>query len=448
MRAAAALSLGVLLASALAADSAAQTPPPSDPFSPPSRWRDLIVGTAVPPPIMPRRPIAMVDGQIDVSHPAFRDSNITSLGSRPVTEHTGTANAAVAAVPAQSNGLVGVWPGASVVNIPLPNPQAITCSHSARGIARALRTPAEVIYLPYAGTGRCDADEAQILRAVRGGRVVVAAGGMQGESGSPAAYPASLPHVLTVGAVGVDSQPTAFSSTSAALDISAPGDRVATAIAVALDSNGDGYGLMSGTAVAGSMVAAAVAWVRAARPELTVRQAADAVRLGARDVGVSGRDSATGHGILWIPGALARPEPPEDPFEPNDDIRLVDGRFFGRAAMPLSAAGTSHVEGTIDRYEDPADVYRIRIPGGRRVRVSLSPSHGDPDLYVLGRKAKQVTDRRRELGRSRRGIGRADIVTVRNRRPKPMTGYVVVRFSTAKQSALADASYEIALTRR
>ena len=44
---------------------------------------------------------------------------------------------------------------------------------------------------------------------------------------------------------------------------------------------------MSGTSFSSPMVAAAVAWVRAARPELTPFQAAQVVRLGARDVGAA-----------------------------------------------------------------------------------------------------------------------------------------------------------------
>ena len=58
-----------------------------------------------------------------------------------------------------------------------------------------------------------------------------------------------------------------------------------TAVPPALDGDGvqDGYERQSGTSFAAPMVAAAVAWVRAARPDLTADQVAQAVRLSAVD---------------------------------------------------------------------------------------------------------------------------------------------------------------------
>ena len=46
--------------------------------------------------------------------------------------------------------------------------------------------------------------------------------------------------------------------------------------------------VVAGTSFSAPMVSAAVAWVRAARPDLTADQAAQVVRLGARDVGEPG----------------------------------------------------------------------------------------------------------------------------------------------------------------
>ena len=88
------------------------------------------------------------------------------------------------------------------------------------------------------------------------------------------------------------------------------------------------------------MVAAAVAWVRAARPELTPFQAGQVVRLGARDVGAPGYENATGFGVLNMPGALSLAAPADDPLEPNDDIRYVNGRAFrDRVAAALHRPG-------------------------------------------------------------------------------------------------------------
>ena len=115
----------------------------------------------------------------------------------------------------------------------------------------------------------------------------VAAAGNEFAEGNPLEFPASLPHVLTVAAVGPDLQPSYFSNANAAIDLSAPGESIMTAVPPAHDGDGvaDGYERQNGTSFAAPMVAAAVAWVRAARPELTADQVNQAVRLSARDVG-------------------------------------------------------------------------------------------------------------------------------------------------------------------
>ena len=52
-----------------------------------------------------------------------------------------------------------------------------------------------------------------MLTAFHNGCLVVAASGNSGESGSPTGYPASWPHVFTVGATGQDDEVTSFSTT-------------------------------------------------------------------------------------------------------------------------------------------------------------------------------------------------------------------------------------------
>ena len=121
--------------------------------------------------------------------------------------------------------------------------------------------------------------------------------------------------MLTVGAIGPDDKPTFFSSESAAVDLAAPGIGILTAVPAAFDpdKNGDGFAVVAGTSFSAPMVSAAVAWVRAARPELTPFQAAQVVRLGARDVGGRGYENATGFGVLSLPGALGRRPPRRRP---------------------------------------------------------------------------------------------------------------------------------------
>ncbi len=416
-----------------------------DPLSPQAAWRDAVVLGAVAPPVAPDSPlIGVVDTQLDVSHPELAGSNIGTLGGAPLADFHGTATATVAAAPANGVGMLGIWPGARTLNIPLPNGENISCADSVRGIASAIRAGAAAINMSYGSPTKCIAEQQQIERAVKAGAIPVAAAGNEFDTGNPLEFPASLPHVLTVGAIGPDDKPAFFSSESAAIDLAAPGIGILTAVPVAFDpdKNGDGYAAVSGTSFAAPMVSAAVAWVRAARPDLTPFQAAQVVRLGARDVGRRGYENATGFGVLNLPGALGRRPPPDDPMEPNDDLRYVDGRAFQQPAPPLFTRRHVRLDATADVAEDPVDVYRVKVRAGRTARISLAPRAGDPDLFVFGSKARSVR-KSRSVARSTRSGRHTDSVTVRNGGRKTTTFYAAVGFSTRKDLKLLNASYTL-----
>ena len=195
--------------------------------------------------------------------------------------------------------------------------------------------------MSYGSAGLCVPEYVALQRAVKRGVVPVAAAGNEAAAGNPVEFPASLPHVLTVAAVGPDGTPTGFSNRNAAVDLSAPGSGIMTAVPPSLDDDGtqDGYEQLSGTSFSAPMVAAAVAWVRQARPDLTADQLAQVVRLSANDVGKKGWEANSGFGVLSVGNALAKPPPPADPLEPNDDVQWVDGRRFGRRPRRSSRAG-------------------------------------------------------------------------------------------------------------
>jgi len=423
-----------------------------DPLSadPASAWRSTVVGAAVPPPVGPESPlIGVVDTMIDLSHPEIAGSNITTFGGSALRDFHGTATSTVAAAPANGLGMLGVWPGARTLNLPLPNGQRITCADSARGIARAVRAGAAVINMSYGSPSKCAAEEQQINRAVKAGAVPVAASGNEFEQGNPPEFPASLAHVLTVGAVGADDKPAFFSNESAAVDLAAPGVGILTAVPAGLDpgNDGDGFHPVDGTSFSAPMVSAAVAWIRAARPDLTPFQAAQVVRLGARDVGKAGWDSATGFGVLNLPGALAHAAPIPDPLEPNDDIEFVNGRVLGRRAVPVSrGVGTTTLDGLLDRYEDPADVYRIRIPPRATVQIRARPRFGDPDLYVFTPAATSVMRSRGLVAQSRRRGRRTEGVLVTNPTGRTVTRFVALGIDGGVRSL--DSRYTLRIRRR
>ena len=99
------------------------------------------------------------------------------------------------------------------------------------------------------------------------------------------------------------------------------------------------------------------------------------LRSTAHPVGSQPFDPKTGYGVLDVAAALAAPTPGNDPGEPNDDVNQVKpGQLFSSGEPPLTTATlpSTRIAGTAVRDEDARDLYRIRVPAHRTVRVSIS----------------------------------------------------------------------------
>ena len=385
--------------------------------------------------------IALIDAASDLTHPEWTgDPWATTIPGTPVTDAHGTATQAVAAAPQNGVGILGVWPGARALNVPLatvPNTKGegtITCSASGKAINKAVESGASVINMSYSSPSRCAAEWVQIYFAVAKGVIPVAAAGNEFENGNPLEFPASLPHVVTVAATTADDKSAYFSNVNNAIDLSAPGENIMTAVPPALDGDRapDGYEPLSGTSFSAPMVSAAVAWVRAARPELTPDLVVQAVRLTARDVLDEGWDALTGFGVLDVGAALKVPVeklPIQDPLEPNDNLVWVNGRAFGKPAVPLWSGGkATRISGLLDVQEDPVDSYRIVVGGGQTAKVSVIPRFGDPGLEVFHSSAISINDEDSRVAISNiRGSKKTERVTVHNSGTKKRSYYVVVR---------------------
>lgn len=418
-----------------------------DPYD--NGWRDVVADPALAPPaVTDTSPlIALVDSPLDPTHPEFAvGSRIATSAAAPITDEHGTATASVAAAAQNGIGLTGLWPGARALNIPLEG--EISCVDSANGIAEAIRNRAAVVNMSYGAVLPCRAENDAVQVAVANGVVPVAAAGNEQEEGNPPEYPASLPHVISVASVGSDGRASAFSNANAAIDLAAPGEGIPAAVPIAEDTHDglqDGFTYLSGTSFAAPMVAAAIAWVRAARPELTPDQAANVVRYSARDVAPEGYDLGTGYGVLSVAAALTEDPPPSDPAEPNDDTRWIDGRAFSSPARLLyGGSGRRTLRATLDRYEDPADVYRVKVRGRGRVKLRATPSYGDVTLAVYAPGTSTIADRRRRVARSAHAGRRTERITLRNRSRRARTFLVAL---TPAGSKRLDAGYTLRISR-
>ena len=208
----------------------------------------------------------------------------------------------------------------------------ITCDASGDAIAKAVQSGAAVINMSYGSLSRCAPEWVQIYFAVAKGIIPVAAAGQRVRrvatrsssrrrcrTWSPSRRPTP------------DDTSARFSNANAAIDLSAPGVGILTAVPPALDSDGARTATRRSTGRASPRRWSPPRWRgsaprgRSSRPTSVVQ----AVRLTARATSQRpGWDPLTGFGVLNIGAALAvdaKRLPTPDPLEPNDNLAWVDG---------------------------------------------------------------------------------------------------------------------------
>jgi hypothetical protein len=411
-----------------------------------TQWaRGAIVAPGLTPPASPGA-IGIVDDLVDAGVPDVAQAKVVkNSATRSVLGPHGTEVASAAAGQQNGTGVIGITPGAPVLTFGLKDS---SCSEVSDGILAVAGQGAKVLNLSLAATEDCFLLQLAVADAFATDTLVVAAAGNEFQSGNPVVFPAAYPHVLSVGAVDVLSQPAYFSTANASIDLAAPGEDVPVAIPPAFDTRDgvrDGVTTDSGTSFAAPIVSGVASWLIGARPRLQPGQYADILRHSAKDISDPGWDSSTGFGLVDLAAALQHPTPPVDPYEPNDGITFVDGTAYTKPDPYIWTGGASRTIGaSVDPVEDPVDVYRIRIPAGKRAVVRLTPSAGNADLAVYDRSAKSLQDK--AVARSRRGSGRTDVVRVRNGSRKARTAYVAITAPSITTRSF-DAQYKLKLSR-
>jgi len=364
---------------------------------------------AVPPG--PGKPLTIIDTGVDLTNPEFAGRPFTTALNRQSTigaqEEHGTAVASVAAAPMGNGGVVGVYPQANLYLYDAsPAGVGISAGDVIRGLDAAIHVGQGVVNLSLGSEIRNPLIDRMVAVAQAAGTLVVAAAGNSRQNGSPTEYPASLPHVLTVGSLDSTGQPSFFTTGSTHVDLAAPGERIWVAVPTTLHPPDD-FDQFDGTSFASPMVAAAAAWIWTVRPELDAAQVFDIMRESAQDVWTPGFDQFSGFGRLDIPAALAAAPPPKDPQEPNEDVSYVKpGGILHRPAAPLTFAGhrSGSISARLDRGDDPRDVYRFWVPAGKAASVGLQPGDGNVDLALWGPKTVSVLEAGKERKRDSRGL--------------------------------------------
>ena len=364
-----------------------------------------------PPPFASVR-VAVIDSGVDGSHPELqgRIAASKSFVPGPATVDTqGHGTFVAGLIAAQTNdglGIAGLAPPAELLIAKVVGPErSIPVEAEAKAIRWAVANGARVINMSLGGPrdprdpardtySQLEADA--VAYAISKGVLVIAAVGNSDQSPSQpwpyASWPAALPHVVGVSALGRTGDSPGFSNRDTQFnDIAAPGEDILSLFPLPLTAvfpecteqgysscGPEEYRTAEGTSFAAPQVTAAAAVLLATSPTLTpdqvtallVGSAVDATPLNGCGACSQGRDRFTGSGRLdqtAALGLLATGVPPADRYEPNDG--------GGSGAFPLFGQ-RRQVEATLDYWNDRDDVYRIYIRAGERLVVT--PEAGTP----------------------------------------------------------------------
>jgi stage II sporulation protein D len=380
---------------------------PGDPLSA-QQWylaRDHAFDFWPTPPALTPVLVGVVDTGIDIGHPEFagKIAAARSFVGGSVDDDIGHGTfvaGEIAASLGNGQGIAGIaFPAKLLVAKVIGFDGTIDPDVEAKAIRWEVDRGARVINLSI-GAVRDPANlgldtyspvEAAAVRyAVAHGVLVVAAVGNGDDSPSTpwpyASYPAALPHVLGVGALTESGNVPAFSNRDPVYaDLVAPGVGILSTFPRALtaqrpscvdqgysDCATQEYRNGEGTSFAVPQVTAAAALLLAEDPSLTADQVSAILEHSADDVTPAtgcphcsvGRDSLSGWGSLDIDAALnalSQPLPVRDRMEPNDDA-LQAAKIWGSADF---------VRATADYWDDPVDVYAVRVTVGERLSVGL-----------------------------------------------------------------------------
>jgi subtilisin family serine protease len=411
--------------------------------------------------------VAVIDSGIDGGHPELgrRVAAARSFvgGSARGDQHGhGTFVAGlIAASISNGEGIAGMaFPAQLLVAKVVRRDGVVPLEAEARAIRWAVDRGAQVINLSLGGVrdpvdptrdSFSPLEASAVAYAIRRGVIVVAAVGNGDHAPEQpwryASYPAALPHVLGVSAIARDGSVPAFSNRDPVFnDIAAPGDDLFSTLPRSLtaqrptcelqgysECGPQQYRRPQGTSFAAAIASAGAVLVRAAWPAVRAEQIVGLIERSATDMTAAtgcrrcaeGRDSVTGWGRLDVTAAVnwaARLPVVRDRFEANDDT--------GSRAWRIIPERNPGIRATLDYWDDPNDVYAVRLRRRGRLAVTLTgKAAANVDLVVWKPGTRRVSTRTSSMvaGRSIRPAGVIDVV--RHRAARPGVYYIHVRIT-------------------
>ena len=199
--------------------------------------------------------------------------------------------------------------GAKVIDLPpdpgRPNPNAIAALPVPR-----FATQAPQLNGILAAEGGSASEQQAVAFALSKGVVLVAPAGDNALGTDAANFPASYPHVISVGAIDSSFNRGVFSSNQPYVSVLAPG------VGVTAANSAGGYTTVSSTTAASAIVSGIAALIKAQYPKLTLLQVQQAITTSARQAGTAVKAPGSGTGTVdagrAMLAAAALAAPPAD----------------------------------------------------------------------------------------------------------------------------------------
>jgi subtilisin family serine protease len=229
-------------------------------------------------------PVAVIDSEIDVTHPDLEGTVIDRFDATGVEEKPHAHGTGMAGAIASHRRLLGTAPGARLLAIHAFSTQAASTQSTTfnilKGLDHAVNNGVRIVNMSFAGP-RDPTIERALAAAYDRGVVLIAAAGNAGPK-SPPLFPAADKHVIAVTATDIDDKLFTGANRGNYIAVAAPG------VDILVPAPEGTYQMTTGTSVATAHVSGIVALMLERNPNLTpadVRRilTASAKRLGPND---------------------------------------------------------------------------------------------------------------------------------------------------------------------
>lgn len=243
--------------------------------------------------------VAVLDNGFDLDHPDLKGQLVSSYATASSISEDDHGTHVAGIINAAHNNRTygaGVAPDAGVLAIDVFEGEDAYSSDVIEGIYYAADAGADIINMSLGNYYKSESYQAAIDYAHERGVLVIASSG--NDDTDETHYPSGYENVVAVGSTDRADRISWFSNYGADQDITAPGTGIWSTIA------GGSFSSMSGTSMAGPVVAGVAALVKANEPDLTNEEIAQRLYDTSVDLGAAGKDLYFGHGRVDAEAAL------------------------------------------------------------------------------------------------------------------------------------------------